>query len=54
MRVKLQLHEWNAYRKLGRIPGNEAEPSTSSTVGTPTSGLMLRGSWRIHLRWHFE
>jgi peptide/nickel transport system substrate-binding protein len=24
VRVKLQLHEWNAYRKLGRIPGNEA------------------------------
>jgi peptide/nickel transport system substrate-binding protein len=23
VRVKLQLHEWNAYRKLGRIPGNE-------------------------------
>jgi peptide/nickel transport system substrate-binding protein len=24
VRVKLQLHEWNAYRKLGRIPGKEA------------------------------
>jgi peptide/nickel transport system substrate-binding protein len=24
IRVKVQLHEWNAYRKLGRIPGNEA------------------------------
>jgi peptide/nickel transport system substrate-binding protein len=24
VRVKIQLHEWNAYRKLGRIPGNEA------------------------------
>jgi peptide/nickel transport system substrate-binding protein len=24
VKVKLQLHEWNAYRKLGRIPGNEA------------------------------
>jgi ABC-type transport system substrate-binding protein len=23
VRVKLQLHEWNAYRKLGRIPGKE-------------------------------
>jgi peptide/nickel transport system substrate-binding protein len=23
VRVKVQLHEWNAYRKLGRIPGNE-------------------------------
>jgi peptide/nickel transport system substrate-binding protein len=23
IRVKVQLHEWNAYRKLGRIPGNE-------------------------------
>jgi peptide/nickel transport system substrate-binding protein len=24
VRVKLQLHEWNAYRKLGRIAGKEA------------------------------
>jgi peptide/nickel transport system substrate-binding protein len=24
IRAKVQLHEWNAYRKLGRIPGNEA------------------------------
>jgi peptide/nickel transport system substrate-binding protein len=24
IRVKVQLHEWNAYRKLGRIPGTEA------------------------------
>src|SRR5262245_16788272 len=24
VKVKVQLHEWNAYRKLGRIPGNEA------------------------------
>ena len=23
VRVKVQLHEWNAYRKLGRIPGKE-------------------------------
>jgi peptide/nickel transport system substrate-binding protein len=23
VKVKLQLHEWNAYRKLGRIPGKE-------------------------------
>lgn len=24
IKVKVQLHEWNAYRKLGRIPGTEA------------------------------
>lgn len=24
VKVKIQLHEWNAYRKLGRIPGKEA------------------------------
>jgi len=24
IKVKIQLHEWNAYRKLGRIPGKEA------------------------------
>ena len=24
MKVKVQLHEWNAYRKLGRIPGKES------------------------------